>query len=367
MDTIPPTTPLRRGWTTGACATAAAKAAFIGMLTGEFPAAVDIALPGGQRPFFAIAQNAHEDGASFAAVIKDAGDDPDVTHQALICARLRKLPAGSGVRFRAGSGVGTVTKPGLQIPPGEPAINPVPRDMMRLAIAETAALYKAPGDIDIEISVPGGELLAQKTLNPRLGILGGISILGTTGIVIPYSCSAWIHSIYRGIDVARAEGITHIAGATGNTSEAAIQKLYSMPESALIDMGDFAGGMLKYVRRHPVARVTIAGGFAKMTKLAQGMLDLHSRAGEVNLHFLAEIAAAEGAPPHIVEHMQQANTAKHALELAQPHAPNLAAAIAAQAWDTAAQTLAGTGIALQIAIFNREGQLLSHTPFQTVN
>ena len=143
--------------------------------------------------------------------------------------------------------------------------------MIADAIAEVAASAGAPGDVEVEISVPNGEALAARTLNARLGIIGGLSILGTTGIVIPYSCSAWIHSIHRGIDVARASGIGHVAGSTGTTSEAAVQKLYGLPDTALIDMGDFVGGMLKYLRNHPIPRVTIAGGLGKMTKLAQGM------------------------------------------------------------------------------------------------
>ena len=142
--------------------------------------------------------------------------------------------------------------------------------------------------------MPDGEKMALKTLNGRLGILGGISILGTTGVVIPYSCSAWIHSIFRGVDVARAAGLDHVAGATGSTSEAAIQKLHGLPEIALIDMGDFVGGMLKYIRAHPVARVSVAGGVAKMTKLAQGMLDVHSKRGAPDLEVLADTALEAG-------------------------------------------------------------------------
>ncbi len=151
----------------------------------------------------------------------------------------------------------------------------------------------------MEISIPGGEALAAKTLNGRLGIVGGLSILGTTGIVVPYSCSAWIHSIHRGIDVARAAGLTHVAGATGSTSENAVRALHGLPEVALIDMGDFVGGMLKYLRSHPVPRVTIAGGVAKMTKLAQGRLDLHSKRGEVDLALLADFARAAGGSADI--------------------------------------------------------------------
>ena len=209
----PPPGPLKRGWTTGTCATAAARAAYEALLTGTCPAIVEVSLPGGQRPAFAIATFESTPGAATAGVVKDAGDDPDVTHGALVKATVRKGAKGSGVTFRAGEGVGTVTKPGLPLPPGEPAINPVPRAMIRAAIDEAARHYGGSGDVIIEISIPDGEALAKKTLNPRLGIVGGLSVLGTTGIVVPYSCAAWIHSIHRGIDVARATGLAHIAAA----------------------------------------------------------------------------------------------------------------------------------------------------------
>ena len=218
---------LRHGWTTGACATAAAKAAYTALLTGEFPDPVEVTLPRGQRPAFALATTRLESGAATAGVIKDAGDDPDVTHGALVLATVRRAAPGSGVRFSAGEGVGTVTRAGLPVPPGEPAINPVPRQMIRAAIDEIAAAHGGTGDVEVEIAVPGGARLAERTMNGRLGIVGGWSILGTTGIVVPYSCSSWIASIHSGIDVARAAGLTHVAGATGATSEAAVQKLHA--------------------------------------------------------------------------------------------------------------------------------------------
>ena len=158
--------------------------------------------------------------------------------------------------------------------------------------------------------------MALKTLNGRLGILGGISILGTTGVVIPYSCSAWIHSIFRGVDVARAVGLDHVAGATGSTSEAAIQKLHGLPEIALIDMGDFVGGMLKYIRAHPVARVSVAGGVAKMTKLAQGMLDVHSKRGAPDLEVLADTAVEAGGSDGTGGRIRAANTVAEAFQMA---------------------------------------------------
>src|SRR3546814_8681776 len=166
--------------------------------------------------------------------------------------------------------------------------------MMRQVVAEIAAAHGDPGDVEVEIAVDNGAELARQTWNPRLGILGGLSILGTTGVVVPFSCSAWIHSSHRGIDVARATGITHAAACTGSSSEAAVQSLYSLPEGALLDMGDFAGGLLKYLRRHPLPRLTIAGGFGKLCKLAAGQLDLHSGRSQVDFELLAESLAGLG-------------------------------------------------------------------------
>jgi cobalt-precorrin-5B (C1)-methyltransferase len=352
MDDKPRGTPLRHGWTTGACATAAARAAAEALRTGRFPDPVEIALPSGARVAFALAGHRLDAGWAEADVIKDAGDDPDVTHGALIRVRVEPGPPGSGVTFRASEGVGTVTKPGLPIPPGEPAINPVPRQMIRAALDEAGG-----GDWIVTVSVPGGQRLAERTLNPRLGILGGISILGTRGTVIPFSCSAWIHSIHRGIDVARAAGLTHVAGATGNTSERAIAALDGLPETALIDMGDFAGGMLKYLRKAPVPRVTVAGGFAKLSKLAQGRLDLHSRSGAVDLAALGAWAGGGTLGARI----EGANTALEALDMARGAGVDLAAVVAEKAAAVAAGVVAGRGIGVDVAVFDRQGALLTRS------
>jgi cobalt-precorrin-5B (C1)-methyltransferase len=358
---------LRRGWTTGACATAAARAAYEALLTGSFPDPVTIALPGGARPAFSLALEERGAGFARAGVIKDAGDDPDVTHGALVIATVREGTPGAKVLFRAGAGVGTVTRPGLPVPPGEPAINPVPRAMICCAIAEVAALHHAGGDVVVEISIPGGEKLAERTLNRRLGVVGGLSILGTTGIVVPYSCAAWIHTIHRGIDVARACGLDHVAGATGATSEAAIRAMHNLSEVALIDMGDFVGGMLKYLRRHPIAKVTIAGGFAKMIKLGQGLLDLHSRRGSVDLDWLAERLLEAGGEAALAEKIRRANTAMEALELARKARVDIGQDVAQAALATAAKALGETPIALEIAIFDRAGALIARTPFRAAH
>jgi len=351
--------PLRRGWTTGACATAAAKAAFAGLRTGEFPDPVEIGLPRGQRVSFTLAQTAAEPGMAMAGVVKDAGDDPDVTHGALVFARVIAGIPGSGVLFRAGPGVGTVTRPGLPIPPGEPAINPVPRAMIRAALAEVTP---AP-DAIVELSIPGGETLAAQTLNGRLGIVGGLSILGTTGIVVPYSCAAWIDTIHRGIDVARAVGLDHVAGSTGSTSEAAIRALHGLPETALLEMGDFAGALLKYLRRHPVPRVSIAGGVAKMTKLAQGRLDLHSRHGSADLPALAALVA----DPGLAERIASANTVAEAFAAAAADGVPLGDVVAQAAWRTAAEVLAGADTALEVVLFNQDGVLMGRAGFGRVH
>lgn len=350
--------PLRSGWTTGACATAAAKAACLALFGQGFPDPVTITLPRGETPCFALALTEHGDGWARAGVIKDAGDDPDVTHGATIIATLRLGAPGSGIVFRAGFGVGTVTKPGLPLPPGEPAINPVPRRLISAEVVEIANRLGRNADLEIEISVPGGDKLALATWNPRLGILGGLSILGTTGVVVPYSCSAWIHSIQRGIDVARATGMAHVVASVGNTSEKAALALTGLPPDAVIDMGDFVGGMLKYLRRHPLARVTIAGGFAKLCKLAAGHMDLHSKRSQVDLPWLAGHLRGLGASAAVVARAEAANTALEVLELAQAAALPLGDAIAARAATVAREVLDGAPVRLEVLAFDRKGNLV---------
>ena len=349
---------LRRGWTTGACATAATTAAYEALLTGAFPDPVEVLLPGGLRPAFALAVERIAGGAAMAGVVKDAGDDPDVTHGALVHATVRHGAPGAGVTFLAGEGVGTVTLPGLPVAVGEPAINPVPRRMMGEAVARVAAAHGGTGDVVVEVGVEGGAELAQRTWNPRLGIEGGLSILGTTGIVIPYSCSAWIASIRQGVDVARAAGHDHVIAATGDTSERAARARYGLPDTALLDMGDFAGATLKYLRRHPVARLTLAGGFAKLSKLAAGHLDLHSGRSQVDLERLAVLAAESGGTEELQEAIRAANTALHALQLATAAGVPLAARVAEGARAVAVGVLAGAPVAVEVLVVDRDGHVV---------
>ena len=340
-----PTGALRKGWTTGACATAGVKAALIALWSGEFPAAIQITLPRGETPVFPLAHHAKGNGWAEVGITKDAGDDPDVTHGALIIARVAVADA---MEFHAGNGVGIVTKPGLPIDVGQAAINPVPRQMMTDVVHEVAEQFNKPPFAKITISVPGGQDLALKTWNPRLGIEGGISILGTTGVVRPFSCAAWIASIHRGIDVARADGLRHVAGCTGATSEKVVQGKFNLPDHAMLDMGDFAGGLLKYLARHPVDRITLGGGIGKMTKFAQGAIDLHSSRSQVDF---ADLATRFDTPELV-----SANTALQAYEMI--GAP-LAQWAAAGAKQTAERVLKDAPVAVDVVVIDRHGTVLA--------
>lgn len=340
-----PKTELRKGWTTGACATAATKAALERLWGGAFPKEVQITLPRGETPRFPLAWSQAGEAWAEVGITKDAGDDPDVTHGALIIARVRASTG--GVIFKAGEGVGTVTKDGLPIPVGEPSINPVPRQMMTQVVKEQAEAFGQSADVEITVSIPDGAEIAKKTWNPRLGIEGGLSILGTTGIVRPFSCAAWIASIHRGIDVARADGLTHVAGCTGATSERIVQGLHGLPDHAMLDMGDFLGGMLKYMSKHPVERLTIGGGIGKITKAAQGAIDLHSSRSQVDFKALAKLAGT----PEVAD----ANTALEASTIA-PHLPELVSTKAAQ---EIRARFGGAMQQLDIVVIDRAGKILA--------
>ncbi|WP_438388320.1 cobalt-precorrin-5B (C(1))-methyltransferase [Actinopolyspora saharensis] len=352
----------RYGWTTGACALASTAAAYTALLTGEFPDPVRVRLPKGHEPSFALDRELLEEDRATAGVVKDAGDDPDVTHGAVVGVTVSRGEHGSGVTFRAGTGVGTITKPGLPLPVGEPAVNPVPRRLIGELVAEIAATHADSGDLVVEAWVEEGAELARHTWNPRLGIVGGLSILGTTGVVIPYSCSAWIDSIRRGVDVARAEGLRHVAGCTGSTSERTVTELHGLPEEALLDMGDFAGAVLKYLRRHPVPRLTVAGGIGKLAKLADGHLDLHSKRSQVDFARLAGLVERAGGSARLSERVARANTALDALEASAEEGVALGDLVARGARDVALATLEGAPIEVEIVVIDRAGTIKGRCP-----
>jgi len=306
--------PLRSGYTTGACATVTSLAAARLLFNLPIMQHCSITLPKGQTVEFALQRCERTAKGAIATTIKDAGDDPDVTHRALIRSHIT-LTSQQGVHFYAGEGVGMVTRAGLSIAPNQPAINPIPRSMIQQHLQQLASEQRYKGGFAVTLSIKEGEKLALKTMNPRLGIVGGLSILGTTGIVRPFSCSAYIASIHQGLDVALANQIQHIAACTGSSSEAMICKRYpQLSEMALIEMGDFVGAVLKHLKKSPIQQVSIVGGFGKISKLAAGHLDLHSRKSSIDLAFLAALAVAEGANQKLEEKIRKSNTSVEALQ-----------------------------------------------------
>lgn len=306
---------LRTGFTTGSCATAAALAAVRWLVYGEPPVSATIRLPIGRDATFEIVEPAREDGWARCGVVKDGGDDPDVTHGAQVQARVWRADR-PGVAFAAGPGVGTVTRPGLGLEIGGPAINPVPREMIRSHIEAAAPEVVRTDGIVVEVSIPNGETLARRTLNGRLGIVGGLSILGTTGIVVPYSTAAWRASVGQAIDVAAASGQRHIVLSTGGRSEQFAQRIVALPEVAFVEMGEFTGYALKRCVERGVREVTLAGMIGKMSKIAAGHFMTHVAGNKVDMAFLADLANGRGAEAAIVREIEAANTARHVQEIA---------------------------------------------------
>ncbi len=270
---------LRSGYTTGACAAAAAKAAAELLLENSRKRWVEIPMPTGGRARFRLKTKKLGGGAAYASVIKDAGDDPDVTHGAEIGAAVALSTGKGGIEVVGGQGVGTVTKPGLPVRPGRPAINPVPLKMIRAAVREVLGGSRAEKAVGVTIVVPDGEELAKKTLNARFGIVGGISILGTTGVVRPLSTEAWKSTIRTSFDVARAMGIKEVVLSSGRTSESTHMKAFGFPEEAYAMMGDHVEWSLKEVRRYGFRKLYIVAQWAKMVKIAMRTPDTHVRAG----------------------------------------------------------------------------------------
>jgi len=305
----------REGFTTGACAAAAAKAATRVLVRGQLFEAIESTLPNGRRHTFALERCELTDEVALCSVRKDAGDDPDCTHGAEIVAQVR-FASEREIVLEGGEGVATVTKPGLGLDVGAPAINPVPRRNITEMVREELARTPIPG-ARVTISVPGGEELAKQTINARLGLLGGISILGTTGIVKPYSTAAYKASVVQAIDVARNRQLENLVLTTGGKSEAYAMQLHpELPEEAFIQVGDFVGVGVKHCARRRAQRAVIVGMIGKLSKMADGKTMTHAAGSEVNLELLAAIAKDLNGASELVEQIRSANTARHVLELA---------------------------------------------------
>jgi cobalt-precorrin-5B (C1)-methyltransferase len=315
QELTPPPGKLRTGYTTGTCATAATRGALLALIHQCRVERVSVWLPAGFRVTFALHTCHFCADEARASVIKDAGDDPDVTHGAEVCARVRWSEQ-PGILLQGGPGVGRVTKPGLPVPPGEPAINPVPRQMITGTVGEVLAEAGLPArGVWVEVSIPGGEELARKTFNPRLGIVGGLSILGTTGIVVPYSTEAWQASVVQGIDVAVASGCRHIVLTVGARGETIARRLLALPEEAFVQVGPFFGASLRHCARAGVERVTLAAMVGKLAKFAAGQESVHNTQSAQDFAFLADLAKAAGADAELQARIRQANTAQEASSL----------------------------------------------------
>lgn len=338
---------MRTGYTTGSTAAAAARAATIALLTGTWPPTVTITLPIGETATMTpVEQVLHLDAdlptcadippgadsscrnvvAASCCVVKDAGDDPDVTHGALICAQVRRTDQ-PGIVLKGGSGVGRVTLPGLGLPVGDPAINAVPRQQIVANVIDAVGEFAPQGTaflqqqgLEIIISVPDGERLGQKTLNPRLGIIGGISILGTTGKVFPYSTAAWRDSVVKAVQVAAASGVNHVVLATGGRSERFAMEMFpTLPPVAFVELSAFTDSALKACMDSGIPQVTLVAMISRVAKFAQGHLMTHVSGSQVDLDFLAEVCHTTGAPDELVAAVAAANTARHMLELCQAY------------------------------------------------
>lgn len=306
---------MRTGFTTGACATAATKAALQAYVTGTRPEQVTIHLPAGRDATFAPVEWIVSDAEASCGVVKDAGDDPDVTHGALIRAAVRRR-AEPGLLLAGGEGVGTVTRPGLGLEVGGPAINPVPRRMLTAVVEELLGASLNQRGLVVTISVHDGEQLAKKTLNGRLGIVGGLSILGQSGIVRPYSTAAWRASVVQAVEVAAAGGCRELILSTGGTTEQfAMAVRTDLPEIAFVEMGIFTGAALKACVKAGIERVVLSGQVGKFSKIAQGFMQTHAAGNRVDTGFLAELAARYGATGGLREAILAANTARHVGEL----------------------------------------------------
>jgi cobalt-precorrin-5B (C1)-methyltransferase len=304
---------LRTGWTTGTCASAAAKAATTALRDQEPQPTVEVALPSGRRVRFAVESCTYDAARATAVVVKDAGDDPDVTHGAHLTATVRWRTE-PGIVLEGGEGVGVVTKPGLGIDVGEPAITATPRAMITQAVAEVTDLVNR--GVLVILSVPGGEKMARKTTNARLGILGGISILGTTGIVRPFSTASWRASVEQAVSVMAAQGERTVVLCTGGrTEKGAMALLPDLAEVCFVEVGDFTGAALRRALAVSLDRVIFVGMAGKLAKLAAGVLMTHYTRSKVDLGLLGDVTLAAGGSAGMAAEVSAANTGRHAYEI----------------------------------------------------
>jgi cobalt-precorrin-5B (C1)-methyltransferase len=345
---------------------------------------VEVPLPAGFVASFQLHSLEANGRRARASVIKDAGDDPDVTHGAEISAEVelatsappgmrtgwrvvdrgavaRRLGAGSVLELRAGGGVGIVTRPGLGLPVGGPAINPVPRRMIARSVRET--LLPPSPFVCVTVGVRDGEALARRTLNGRLGIEGGLSILGTTGVVRPYSTASWRASVLQGVDVAAAAGCEEIVASTGGRSEAYARRLLrGLPEAAFVEMGEFTGHLLRRASERGLRTVHLSGMVGKLSKIACGHFMTHVAGNQVDTGYLSDLARRAGGSPDLVDAVRGANTARHAQELVTRAGVSSFFHLLCADVTRSCAGLVGERPEVRVLLFDFDGRLLGRAP-----
>ena len=306
---------LRTGFTTGTSATAGAKAAILSIMSQKKIDFIDVTLPKKSQIRIKIENCEFEKNNSTCIVIKNGGDDPDVTHEAEIITKVTLTDKLGEIEIDGGEGVGRVTKPGLGLEIGSADINPTPKKMIRENILEIAKDILAKNGIKVLISVPRGKDLALKTDNPRLGIMGGISILGTSGIVVPYSTASFAAAIRQSIEVTRAMGDDTVVLTTGGRSEDFSRKIINLPDHCFVQMGDFSGYTVQVCAKKEIKKAYVAGFIGKLAKMAMGVKQTHVKGSKVDMEFLADLARRCGASKDVENSIKKANTARHVFEI----------------------------------------------------
>lgn len=352
---------MRTGYTTGSCATAASKAALLSIIGQERVKSVDITLPKGGSISIPIESCEFWADRAVCAVVKDGGDDPDVTHGARILVELSLGGERGEVSIGGGEGVGTVTKPGLGLEINGPAINPVPKRMIDSNLREVGGGVLAKCGVRVMISVPDGKRLAPKTDNPRIGIVGGISILGTSGIVVPFSTASYAASIRQNIDVAAAMGDHTLVLTTGGRSEEFAKKLVDLPEHCFVQMGDFAGYTMQQCAKRRVEKAYVVGFIGKLAKMAAGAKQTHVKGSKVDMDFLAGLAGRAGADAKTVSEVRRANTARHVSEIIQGCGADGFFGLVCDAACEQMGRHAGNKVPLEVVLFGFGGEVLARS------
>jgi cobalt-precorrin-5B (C1)-methyltransferase len=354
---------LRTGYTTGTTASAATKAALHALITDNLLDQVTVSLPKGRSATLKVSWTRREGNNITCAVIKDGGDDPDVTSGAEICATVSFNEHPGRIEIDGGNGVGRVTKSGLGLEIGKPAINSTPMQMLRQAVTEAAREQLKTKGVEVLLTVPRGEEIAKKTDNPRLGILGGISILGTTGIVMPYSTASFAAAIRQGLDVAIAAGADSVVLTTGGRSEDFAKALFpTLPEHCFVQMGDFAGYSVKQCANKNLKKATIAGFIGKLTKMAMGIKQTHVAGSHVNMEFMATLATQCQASGSVIEEIRHANTARHVSEIINKQGLFDYYGLMCRKVHEQMTSHAGSSLALDVIMFEFDGRVIGRYP-----